>query len=277
MDFPFLVPTPKTLNKIRGNNVFNIYSWIDSFDITNKYEGRLLQVDNWLNILLNIIPEPNKTQICSNKLKIQFSPSESGKVIIPDNNLVIVIDDKSIIYFPWNDLNPNLNEQIMLCNKNMIPIHVVVMKIKSPEIIETLNLRKSVKSVHVNALLIDKNNKTIELFDPYGKANPIAEEWIKSIFVEKAGLIDYRYISSMDICPISGPQTIAEKYYPAIKTEKGFCHSYSIMYFHMRLSNPGLDPKINLIMMLEKTYEELRLYVTKYTNILHFIYGYPFR
>lgn len=103
---------------------------------------------------------------------------------------------------------------------------------------------------HANAILIDKNKKTIELFEPHGneymianlnKFNMIFEEIFKSI------LPDYTFIPSNIVCPFLGPQSKGG--------DNRYCLSWSILYLKYRLKYPDMDPSKLLYQLDDKIAE----------------------
>lgn len=266
---------------------FDIYSWIDSFNASPYYQGKLLSIANWLEKLLI----HNKTNICTKSIFVEiprYIPkrlrvpnmkdlsldeyvhiAKEAALINPDyivNQLTLTIENGKIIENPILELNPLLAKDIKNCPQPIILIYVGILRVKGLK----------VRSSHGNALIIDKTNRTYELFDPYGKTTPEIDAWFNEEFREAANLENYTYLPPLELCPKSGPQYLAEKD-SLSRNEKGFCMTYTFMYIHMRTANPGIDPRKIVEILLDKTPKELRRYAILYNNILNTHYGWPFR
>jgi len=275
--------------------LFNIYRWIDTFKVIPNPQ-KLIDIYDWISIILNTIPEYFRNRICTSNLFIEIpKPQEirPGKYKIQDllklrqtdllqyvfiakqqalknpdyipNKLVLTIEDDDVIENPVYEINPFLHEDIATCQQPIILIFVGIIKIQGLKIL----------SHHANALIIDKVKKTYELFDPYGKTRRSIDEWFNNDFREMADLQDYTYLSPMILCPNLGPQYIAEK--PAPKSERGYCMSYTFMYIQMRLANPELSPQTVVEILLSKSPQELRHYAILYNTVLHEYFNWPYR
>jgi len=98
---------------------------------------------------------------------------------------------------------------------------------------------------HLSVLVIDKNNKTIQRFDPHGifeesliKNMEVMDEKIREYFIVP-GIID-SYISPRDYC-IIGPQQSQELENEALKYGKGYCTMWTFWYLEKRLEYPELS------------------------------------
>ena len=101
---------------------------------------------------------------------------------------------------------------------------------------------------HANLMFYDKNNKSLERFDPHGYSSTV---WIQDPRIDKkiieflsneVSIMDiYSYIKPQEICPV-GPQNL-EKIGDVIVTDPGgFCAAWSLWYADLRLSNPDISP-----------------------------------
>ena len=278
----------------------NIYRWIDSFSRIGKEEtidsfsregsversNKLLAIPNWLEVIRSMIP-PVRGSVC---LTIQIPKSSTIPRLYPERyrqkeiqlkspqQLNLLVEDDLVRISPFDDLNPFLAQEIADCSGLIVINLVIARRLKMPH-------RRSF-ATHVNALVIDKERKTIELFDPYGKTKPIIDRWVAEEFTQLAGLIDYNYISPIELCPYFGPQYVAEKLSPA--PDSGYCMSYTLMYILMRMSNPDLTgSEINQMMMIKDwdnplvsrpwRPDELQHYVKAFNTILHDYYQWPYR
>ena len=135
---------------------------------------------------------------------------------------------------------------------------------------------------HFNIILVDKKQKTVERFEPYGvetledfKIMAEFDRILKNEF-KKFGL---SYLSANMLCPDEGIQLIEEKQVAqGIKTAVnlksdpiGYCIAWSIYYVDMRLSNPGINPKIlikKIILELKTHKHSYRTFIRNYSSFL---------
>lgn len=279
---------------------FNIYSWLDHFNVQPEYRGKLIDIPNWIQIILSLIPESSRNIICQNNIYIDIPKLRSigitlrryihnldlpnlQKTNLPEyinlakqaaimqgytpNTLILTIENQNIVDNPITDINPFLHQEIESCPE---PIILILVKIVNME-----GLR--IKSSHVNALLVDKTKQTYELFEPYGKALSAVDNWFQTNFRLIARLFSYEYRPSFSLCPNLGPQYIAEKTESIPKYERGYCYTYTLMYIHMRLANLESTPFDVLKLLLSISSQQLRRYTIIYNNILHDYYNWPFR
>lgn len=99
------------------------------------------------------------------------------------------------------------------------------------------------RSGHANAFIIDKVNKTLERFEPYGCVSP--PEFIQKqldIKLQKwSKQLGFKYIPPSQLCINIGLQNIQEK---EEKKYDGFCQVWSLWYIEERIKNPDLDPQV---------------------------------
>ena len=137
---------------------------------------------------------------------------------------------------------------------------------------------------HFNIILIDKVNKTIERFEPYG-VETLNELSIMTMFENKfKGIFNklaqgYKLYSGNKLCPESGIQMLEEE---AIQKEEGtaieldsdpigYCIAWSIYYVDMRLTNLKIKPQqlIKLILKNLQNYNHsLRTFIRNYSAFL---------
>jgi hypothetical protein len=286
---------------------FNLYSWLDGFNVSSDVNGKLIDIPDWMEIILKLIPESSRDNICAQNLFIEIANLKSiaqwarrrqlnlsdiwrlrevnpheyvnlakrvalngqyGPHEYTPNELVILIENNMVINNLFYDINIFFNEDIDACPQPIIFILVKILT-RFPEL--------NRNAVHVNALIIDKIHQTFELFDPYGKTSEIVNAWFTTQFRLIAGLYDYQYLSPVVLCPNLGPQHIAEKTQPIPKNQRGYCYTYTLMYIQMRLANPNLSPTDVVTFLLSATPEQLRHYAMKYNAVLHTYYKWPFR
>ena len=141
---------------------------------------------------------------------------------------------------------------------------------------------------HFNSLIIDKQNKIVERYDPI----TIYNMELSKIFIEldkklnllvKEQLPTYKYKTSNDICPLQGFQSKEENNLLSKRTTritnnyvlendpKGFCGAWNLYYINMRLKYPDLEPndlikKIYSIMENDK--HSMRTFIRNYSMFL---------
>jgi len=100
-------------------------------------------------------------------------------------------------------------------------------------------------SQHANMLIINREKKTVEHFEPNGEfigeigdlLTVAAEKLIKELFPS------YTYIPVISFCPETGIQMELARRFPASKFT-GSCAIWSMWYAFLRLSSPNLDQKV---------------------------------
>jgi hypothetical protein len=148
----------------------------------------------------------------------------------------------------------------------------------------TLGFEKTKSFAHMNIIIYDTVNNTVERFEPHGKMNyafdaPDQQRFddkinadLKQFFNEKLNIPGLVYISPSEYCPSFGLQYRQDReseVYNEINGLKSFCATWSIFYSMHRLLNPDMD-KSDLI-------RQLNLYFDKYPKkISEFIRDYTF-
>ena len=152
------------------------------------------------------------------------------KVLLDEND----IDTSELMVKNVEPVDPlvsveKFNEMIRKCDKRFIAVSVQLIVHNKP-------------GSHANMLIIDKVNKSVELFEPHGKrssetsmdslpgAYKISNKLIKKYF-EKY-FHDYKFISPSDYLPTYGLQVKVDAY-------NGMCVTWCIMYLHYRVLNPN--------------------------------------
>lgn len=159
---------------------------------------------------------------------------------------------------------------------------------------------------HTNVVIVNTMKKTYERFEPYGeyrRKSEIIEEWGNTTIVthkmDKAmdtylegdmryycnALKSFRFIKTIDFCPSLGLQSVAEAKIikdvqrgKPLAEYKGFCTAWSMMYAHLRVIFPLLEPSdiINEIMRSVRKHkrfswnmsEALEKFVQRYACLL---------
>jgi hypothetical protein len=202
-------------------------------------------INNYLQILIDDIGF-NKVICMPN-----FSLKIGDKDIIKNTIAYNVTRDELLIP---SDLLKNINK----CNNRFIYLNLMI-------------VWEQRRVTHVNMIIIDFENKTIERYEPHGKQakidrkNKKLSEKIDSKFSDKIlsyiGLKNYTYISPFDYSPAIGIQLKVDAY-------DGMCLTYSIMYLQLRIMNPDVDQKDIVKYLLKKPKSEMYEMLLKYAKFI---------
>jgi hypothetical protein len=167
--------------------------------------------------------------------KIYSGIGETNRFVIDYSKYNILWDGKKL-EFP-KDFKNYYNKVITegSCRFIIIPITLV------PIIPE--------ESLHANYLIIDKQKKTSERFEPHGglsqyfyRTDELDSEIIKHLEIK------YQYYRPIDFLPIIGFQTLQsyENFVyllNRIGDPEGFCAAWGLYYLDLRFANPDIEPK----------------------------------
>lgn len=134
------------------------------------------------------------------------------------------------------------------------------------EFVKCLNIEKvryifielsiSGKINHANFLIVDKQNKTIERFEPNGQTNWGFESdfnsQLKKIFIKKKYNI-IEYIPPESFCPKYGIQARENIENYDTDIHKGSCYAWSFWYVNVRMEYPDMD-KSTIVDYFHKLY-----------------------
>jgi len=179
------------------------------------------------------------------------------KLCLFDNSFInLDIDDLGKGIFTIYDLKifiKNINKCIKY-KHNFIPV--------------VFNLISS-EGNHANILLINKKNKTIELFEPHGsRTSSSTLGGVVGIYRKKLKelnkfwkniLSDYSVINSVDY---QSGTAFQAKYDP--ENHSGYCVSWTILFVHYRLLNPNTKLDILIKYISDKITTKKLLQYTKY-------------
>ena len=114
---------------------------------------------------------------------------------------------------------------------------------------------------HANYLIYDRNEKSLERFEPYGKSsrdctNPYdLDDKIKKLFQDNLG-VDFikKYYKPLDFMPIKSFQSLQEDEGEMSENdnEQGYCAAIVAYFTELRLNNPNKDRKRLVKIALEK-------------------------
>lgn len=108
---------------------------------------------------------------------------------------------------------------------------------------------------HMTAGLVDRNQKTIEFFDPFGYkpwVPPIVHE-LQRYFHSLPEFTDYKMISPLDYCPRISWQGIAQD---------EMCANWSMLYLVLRLTCPNLSRSEVIDLLLSRGPDYLHMVMT---------------
>ena len=148
------------------------------------------------------------------------------------------------------------NKMIKKCKKKFIAVSVQLIVENKP-------------GTHANILILDTENKTVELFEPHGKrseettmdslvgAYDISDKLLKKYF--NKFFPEYTYISPQDYLPAYGFQAKYDAF-------NGLCVVWSTMYLHYRILNPDLTSKEITKHIKKKVNKQFLLKYAKYVE-----------
>jgi len=201
-------------------------------------------INDYIKILMN--------EIGFNKIVCMptFSLKNGDKYIIRNTIGYNITRDELIL--PFDVLN-----EIKKCNKNKRFIYLNLMLFWEQR-----------DTSHVNMIIIDNDNHTIERYEPHGKAMSFDKQKKMSKNIDNKfnkellsyiGLNNYTYISPIDISPVIGVQRKSDAYF-------GMCLTYSLMYLQLRIMNPDIDQKIIIKYMVSKSKRDIYMMVLQYAK-----------
>ncbi len=167
------------------------------------------------------------------------------------------------IRFAGNSLNPN--PKIYVPNNFQEEID----KCPEPIIVISFGLLKVLGDLgHSNLIIIDKNLKEYERFEPHGQMEVYDDSMIEQLTkttMAKYLPSDYKYISPMDYCLQIGPQVKAKGMTDC--KDGGFCAAWSTLYGHLRIMNPDFSRSAIIDKMLKMAEEPF--FIPKYVTYIN--------
>ena len=209
-------------------------------ELIDNYKG-WIGLDGMENFLYDYILDKHKNDcapITENKKVLRLSLKNPNKPIF---NFYGGFSLKDLDFDEGIEI---LKKEIKRCKKRFIPLPLQL-------------------EGHLNMLLIDIDNKTIERFEPHGdlyrgrtKYKDINEKMDKSL-KDISNKLDLKYLPASEVCPVKkGFQSLEGiekdqdiKLEFKIRNKKvelkqgGLCALWSFLYMDLRLSNPELEPK----------------------------------
>lgn len=125
---------------------------------------------------------------------------------------------------------------------------------------------------HINGVIIDKQEKIIEIFDPMGyrEDTGLTEvEMFADDYLNHPALEDYRLYPMKIFLVYSqhgnkGPQSVQSKF----KGELGYCAVWSLIWIHLRMANPGIPRSHLLTYLMQYDPDELLEFVERYMTFV---------
>lgn len=159
----------------------------------------------------------------------------------------------------------NLNDILKKCKNRYL---IIPLTLADGNIYEYTQLIRNDKDNHMNILIFDTLNKTVERFDPhgvtkYGRRSPdfitneAVDKYLKDYFYNHVNEYIYKDVSYT--CPYLGPQLKAD-------IRQGYCVTWSVMYTFLRLMNPDTPPGTINRMLIKGTTQELKEKLLRFAN-----------
>ena len=146
-------------------------------------------------------------------------------------------------------------------------------------------------NAHFNAILFDKENKTVERFEPYSvfsekKYYNVVKNFDKdfSKLIKKHLGLDYKYVIPSNFCPTVGFQEKEENSLLSVLTAKtmgnydfksdpgGFCGAWVLYFLNLRIANPNVKTKVllkNIYKYLDSDKHSFRTFIRNYSNSIY--------
>jgi len=161
-------------------------------------------------------------------------------------------------------MTPTLYDDIATCTQPWLVVFVAISGFINPMTDQPL------ESGHANMLLINRNLKEIERFEPHGGETTVYNvNSMDAFFKNFADQLGYSYINPLDYCPL-GPQSRE-----AVDTEirrlcvaLGYCVAWATMYTLLRLLNPEYSREEVLADILNGTPKQLNLKSRRFTTFM---------
>jgi hypothetical protein len=228
--------------------------------------------------------------IILNKYKdVSILKSSKNKSKITNNNIIskpLTYETKlkymiNYVETQYNKLSVNLiiwkTSKLNYINKNFIKSLKKELKSKKRFIIIQLSLMLTINVSHAEIIIIDKKNKSITRFEPYGvdsfEDEYILDKIIKKM-VEKITKEKYTYYIPRDYLDSVKFQSVSRDEDETIKKlgdPIGYCLAWCIYFIELRLCNPDIDNNKLVKLGSEKIIEE---YKNKENPYLYFIRDY---
>jgi hypothetical protein len=177
------------------------------------------------------------------------------------------------IFITWD-----LDEEKLIVPENYEKMFEMCQSSKKVRFVCSMVNLLSKQEGHTNGILYDKNDNTIEIYEPYGNTEIVKNKYqrfyleITKYFKEKLKVSNI-YLPS-DFCPIQGHQELQtnEKQTHTLDP-KGFCAAWSLWWIDYRLKNADIKSSRKQLYdesmkILEKSEESLTKFIRNYADFI---------
>jgi len=168
-------------------------------------------------------------------------------------NFLIQIREKGEASIP-----PNFTEVVSSCKKPIIFIH--------------MGLQFADGSGHSNMIIVDKNRKEYERFEPHGEvgySREFSDHVDEVLRTQLKFPSPYNYVPTLEYCPRMGPQGYERRV--TLCHEGGLCTTWSVLYAQLRLANPFHSREQVISEITKGTPAEIDLLVRKYQTFIDLV------
>lgn len=140
--------------------------------------------------------------------------------------------------------------------------------------------RDTKKIAHHNYIIVDKNRRTLERFEPNGydidyyHLMRLGIPYLDTFLKDFSAKHKYRYLRPTDFCPAVGPQKLEKLQADETHLEEGgFCTFWNVWYADQRFKYPDVKPDKLLVKLIDQfkkknVYTELRTFMRNYIAFL---------
>ena len=140
--------------------------------------------------------------------------------------------------------------------------------------------RDTKKIAHHNYIIVDKNRRTLERFEPNGydidyyHLMRLGIPYLDTFLKDFSAKHKYRYLRPTDFCPAIGPQKLEKLQADETHLEEGgFCTFWNVWYADQRFKYPDVKPDKLLVKLIDQfkkknVYTELRTFMRNYIAFL---------
>lgn len=187
----------------------------------------------------------------------------------------------SIYYSTLKYLYPIIPSNILWKNKDLHYIHPDMFEniknIKTRFVLLTISLIVAKDYTHANCIIIDKKNKNIRRFEPYGITNLLNENDLNDFIhknIEKTLKTKFKYIKPSDYLEKVKFQVISNDNnddFRKMGDPMGYCLAWCLWYVELKLNNPDLEETD----MIREATDKIMIHYKKFDNpYLSFIRDY---
>lgn len=217
---------------------------------------------------------------------VKYSENEHKKLLYMMNLQTINYNPyyyviASIYYTSLKYLYPIISSNILWKNKDLHYIHPEMFEkiknIKTRFILLTISLIVAKDYTHANCIIIDKKDKSIRRFEPYGITNLMDENDLDDFIhknVEKTLKIKFKYIKPSEYLEKVKFQVISNDNnddFRKMGDPMGYCLAWCLWYVELKVNNPDLEETE----MITEATDNIMKHYKKFDNpFLNFIRDY---